>query len=339
MKCELPLIFVFLIIATIHQGCKKDDEDISKYLPVITTLDVVDITYNSALSGGEILSDGGYPIIERGVCWGYEPEPTIHNLRTSDGVGMGDFISRAVGLSQESAYHLRAYATNSKGTGYGQVIDFSTESSPCGYSAVLTDARDGNSYLVIPIGNQCWMVNNLGYLPKVSPASQGSFLKAHYYVYSYQGIDIQQAKNINHYQNYGVLYNWPAAISACPEGWRLPNDNDWREMTDFLGGELIAGRKLKSPRVVPDPHPRWTTPFIDATNETGFTGLPGGYRDKSGTFYFLGLFAVWWSATEGQQTAAHNRYMLNYGKEIYPNYLNKAYGFSVRCLKDDDLSQ
>ncbi len=333
-KKSLELYFLVLAMMIVA-GCKKENEDKSKYFPVIQSAELSEITYNSVISGGVISSDGGYEIISRGVCWDYFPDPTVEEFKTNDGAGIGSFVSKATGLSDETKYYLRAYATNVMGTGYGDAITFITKSSPCGKSAVLTDQRDGNSYLIIPIGNQCWMVSNLRYLPKVTPASTGHHSTEHYYVYGYQGFDVEEAKQSGHYQNYGVLYNWPAAINACPDGWHLPDDDEWTVLTEYLGGASIAGRKLKSTRVMPDPHPRWSTPEIDATNETGFSGLPGGFRTQNGRFYYLGFFANWWTSTDGPHGAAHNRYMLHYGKEIFPNYVIKTLGFNVRCIKDE----
>ncbi len=325
---------VCLIVLVSFSGCKKDDEDNSRFYPVVVTSDVSEITYNSFISGGKIISDGGYQIIERGVCWSNSPEPTISDSKSLELLNLDEFVSHVRGLSFDTYYYVRAYATNVKGTGYGKSIPVETKQSPCGGSAVFVDQRDGSSYLIIPIGDQCWMANNLRYLPMVSPSAFGHYQQEHYYVYGYHGNSVDEAKNTNHYFNYGVLYNWPAASTACPEGWHLPSDDEWTTLTDYLGGEAVAGRMLKSTRIISDPHPRWSTPFIDATNETGFSALPGGYRNDIGSFYFLGFYASWWTSTEGSDKAAHNRYMLHYGKQIFPTFLNKSYGFNVRCIKD-----
>jgi hypothetical protein len=107
------------------------------YVPVLTTSPVTEIMPTSAKSGGGISSDGGYPITERGVCWSSSPGPTVTNDRTSDGTGTGSFISTITGLTENSTYYLRAYATNSNGTGYGNELSFTTV-DPSAYLPVLT---------------------------------------------------------------------------------------------------------------------------------------------------------------------------------------------------------
>ena len=96
---------------------------------------------------------------------------------------------------------------------------------------------DGRSYETILIGNQIWMAENLAYLPAVSPSINGSPTEKHYYVYGYEGSTTTQAKNHSNYQQYGVLYNWEAALTACPDGWRLPSYADWLILEKQMGME------------------------------------------------------------------------------------------------------
>ena len=91
----------------------------------------------------------------------------------------------------------------------------------------MTDI-DGKVYKVVQIGNQCWMAENLAYLPSVSPPTEGSLIDPYSYVYGYEGTDINEAKTTTNYQTYGVLYNWPATLEACPSGWHLPSDAEWK---------------------------------------------------------------------------------------------------------------
>ena len=109
----------------------------------------------------------------------------------------------------------------------------------------FTDARDGTHYDAVKIGNQVWMAENLKYLPSVVGPATGSETAAYYYVYDYDGTDVMAAKATANYTTYGVLYNWPAAMNACPTGWHLPSDAEWTELTDYLGGSGVAGGKLK----------------------------------------------------------------------------------------------
>nr|NQU93850.1 hypothetical protein [Bacteroidota bacterium] len=170
-----------------------------------------------------------------------------------------------------------------------------------------TDARDGQTYETVQIEEQCWMAENLAYLPEVSPSSQGNNTDSYYYVYDYQGTDVAEAKATENYQNYGSLYNWPASLTACPTDWHLPTDAEWTVLTDHLGGTGVAGGKMKSTRTAPDPHPRWNSPNTGATNTSGFSGLPGGTRSTNGTFYYLGNFGYFWSSTEHSTTYAWGR--------------------------------
>ncbi|MCX6175484.1 MAG: hypothetical protein NTZ27_12095 [Ignavibacteriales bacterium] len=107
-------------------GCKSDDNVTAPKLevPVLTTVAVTGVTPNSAVSGGNITSDGGSAIIARGVCWSTNEPPTISDSKTSDGSGTGNFVSSVTGLTENTTYYVRAYATNSDGTGYGAAISF-----------------------------------------------------------------------------------------------------------------------------------------------------------------------------------------------------------------------
>lgn len=123
------LTFIFGIIFLLSTGCKKDEIINDDYtLPVLTTLDIHDITLTSANCGGNISSDGGSSVTARGVCWSIEQSPTINNNITTDGAGTGDFSSVVEGLTANKTYYIRAYATNNIGTAYGNEISFKTNS-------------------------------------------------------------------------------------------------------------------------------------------------------------------------------------------------------------------
>jgi uncharacterized protein (TIGR02145 family) len=175
------------------------------------------------------------------------------------------------------------------------------------------------------------MAENLAYLPSVNMVADGSEDAAgsYYYVYGYDGTNVAEAKATDNYATYGVLYNWTAAMNACPDGWHLPSDAEWTELTDYLGGESVAGGKLKETGTT-----HWASPNTGATNETGFTALPGGLRDDNGSFYVIGYYGDWWSATEDNATDAWNRYMYCDLSNVNRHYDNKEVGFSVRCLRD-----
>lgn len=197
----------------------------------------------------------------------------------------------------------------------------------------LFDSRDGMSYSTVQIGDQCWMAENLKYLPSVSPSSQGSETDAYYYVYDYQGSSVIGAKEMENFQNYGALYNWIAAITACPEGWYLPNDIEWFSLVYYVGNENDAGGKLKSIRTSPDPHPRWLAPNSGATDERNFSALPGGRATPTG-FNELGYSGTWWASKENTVGNVWRFTMSNSTTIVYAGTTIKSMGFSARCLRE-----
>lgn len=203
----------------------------------------------------------------------------------------------------------------------------------CGFPFI--DFRDGRQYETVLIGEQCWMAENLAYLPVVDIPSQGNNTDPYYYVYNYQGSDVAEAMTTANFQNYGALYNWPAAILACPEEWHLPADGEWTILTDYLGGTGIAGGKLKSTRTAPEAHPRWDSPNSGASNSSGFSGLPGGYRLTAGTFLNLGVYAYFWSSTENLSANAWYRLLYFNNAETYRLSYAKGIGLPVRCVKSE----
>ncbi len=207
----------------------------------------------------------------------------------------------------------------------------------------FTDPRDGNHYNTVKIGNQIWMAENLKYLPSVVGPGTGSQTTPYYYVYGYDGTNITDAKATANYTTYGVLYNWSAAMNGaasstanpsgvqgvCPTGWHLPSDAEWTELTDYLGETSVAGGKLKETGTT-----HWTSPNTGATNETGFTALPGGYRSTNGSFFGIGNLGLWWSATELNASNAWYRLMYYDLSNVDSYDCNKEFGFSVRCVRD-----
>ncbi len=191
------------------------------------------------------------------------------------------------------------------------------------------DPRDGTVYKFVTIGNQTWMAENLRYLPGVAGPGTGSLTTPYYYVYNYFGTDVNAAKKTENYNTYGVLYNWTAAMSACPAGWHLPGDEEWTELADYLGGLSVAGSKLKESGTT-----HWADPNT-GTNETEFTALPGGGRYLNGTFNYSVTFGNWWIATERNADQAWQHYAGHQSDYLFRYYASKGVGYSVRCVKDD----
>jgi len=177
-----------------------------------------------------------------------------------------------------------------------------------GGSGTFTDPRDGQTYNTVEIGSQTWFAENLNY------ETSNSW----WYDNSSANGDV-----------YGRLYTWNAALTACPSGWHLPSDDEWTILSDFLGGESVAGGKMKETGTA-----HWNSPNTGATNSSGFTGLPGGNRGSSGSFFSLGYDGHWWSSTEYSGTHAWHRSLYYDHDRVYRNTSHKTLGFSVRCLKD-----
>lgn len=212
---------------------------------------------------------------------------------------------------------------------------------PCG--TPVTDV-DGNTYNSVKIGNQCWMTENLKTLPAVSGPDVGSLFDPHYYVNDYYGTDVSAARATGNFATYGVLYNWAAVMAGeapsdsnpsgvkgiCPVGWHVPSNAEWSELLNFLGGENMAGGKLKEPGTA-----HWFSTHPEATNESGFTALPGECRSDNGVFSVIGFYGYWWSATE-HYAITENAHAVAIGtssSQVYRYDLNKSNGFSVRCVR------
>jgi uncharacterized protein (TIGR02145 family) len=294
-------------------------------LPTLTT-NLVTASSETATSGGNITDDGGSSITARGVVWSTSSAPTINDNKTEDGTGTGNYNSTLTGLTPSTLYYVRAYATNSSGTGYGEERSITTPAAP----TTVTDV-DGNVYNTVQIGDQIWMKENL----KTSRYNTGSAIPYVVDNGSWSGLNTGAWSYYNHDENnnaiYGKLYNWYAVEgdSLCPTGWHVPTDAEWTVLTDYLGGESVAGGKLKEIGTV-----HWNSPNTGATDEVGFTALPGGRRSVSGSFYDVRGIGFWWSATPGSSDFSWARYLYYANASVIRNSYNKSYGFSVRCLRD-----
>jgi len=196
---------------------------------------------------------------------------------------------------------------------------------------------DGNVYHAVTIGTQVWMVENLKTthyqdgtaIPNVTEDSIWSYLTTG----AYCDYDNKSSNSVI----YGRDYNWYAVANShniCPKGWHVPSDAEWTTLTTYLGGETVAGGKLKETGTA-----HWVTPNTGATNQMGFSALPGGYRSGSdfyGQFVIVGYYGgEWWSSTESSASSAWYRGMYFRRSDVKrDNDYNKTVGLSVRCLKD-----
>lgn len=205
----------------------------------------------------------------------------------------------------------------------------------CDNSDVL-DA-DGNVYKTVKIGSQIWMAENLAYLPAVHPPTSGSYTEPRYYVYGYTGSDVVAAKQQANYTTYGVLYNWPAANAACPPGWHLPSDDEWKQLEKELGmtqaqADAIGWRGTDQGTQMKTISGWWHNE--NGTNTSGFSGLPGGECDGDGSFDMMDLNGSWWSSTEHFTYGAWYRSLSYNYAGFTRNDHDKEYGISVRCIRD-----
>jgi len=200
------------------------------------------------------------------------------------------------------------------------------------------DSRDNHLYKYVKIGTQTWMAENLAYLPAVNPSEDGSYNEPYYYVYDFQGNDVAKAKEALNFQTYGCLYNWVAAVNACPQGWHLPTDKEWMILEIYLGMSQAdaesywfrysgaVGRAMKSTS-------GWDENG-NGDNSSFFDALPGSRRYASGIFMSLGSHTLFWTGSEDQDSTAWSR-LLYFGESgVARNPWYKVQGFSVRCLRN-----
>ena len=299
------------------------------YLPTIINTYVSPIEITTAASGCNITNDGGSPVTLRGVCWSTSRNPTTANLKTTDGTGTGVFTSNLTGLTANTTYYLRAYAINSVGTGYGSEISFITYTTGSG---TVTDI-DGNVYHTVTIGTQVWMVENLRTtkyrdgtaVPNVTDDTAWYQLKTGGYC-DYNN-DVNSSMG-----NYGRLYNWFAVADShnlAPTGWHIPTDTEWTTLANYLGGESIAGGKLKEAGLK-----HWLSPNTGATNETGFTAIPCGTRFWNGSLSEVNKRSVWWSSTMRDDNSVWLWDIYYNGGDLGRNGGFRQNGLSIRCVKD-----
>jgi uncharacterized protein (TIGR02145 family) len=292
-------------------------------IPVLSTSSST-LTSSTLISGGNILSDGGSAIISRGVVWSKIDNPTIvQPTRTANGSGNGIFVSNIMGLDANVRYHVRAYATNNSGTAYGDDYAFTTpvpENFP-------TDTL---------ICGKRWATRNLtassyrngDLIPEVTDRATWASLTSGAWCW-------YNNDSATYASMYGKLYNWYAVNDPrglAPEGWHIPSDSDWVNMENCLGTGNTAAHKLKE---------AGTNHWIsnnEATNSSGFTGLPGGITTSNGSFSELGDNGHWWSSKDAGSGFAY-LYVLRSNPSLSTTLAQllsttKDRGLSVRCIRN-----
>jgi uncharacterized protein (TIGR02145 family) len=329
----LALLLSFLV------SCKKKEDDEEKTVPVAPTAYTDTIAYLSQTwTTLKCIVTPGYLMTT--VTFQYDTSTAYTNTVHADpdtisGKTSGNRSVEITGLMPGTKYYYRAVATNSLGTSYGIDRNFTTFPeytrdfvfNPDLVYGQVTDIQ-GNVYKTIQIGSQTWMAENLTTkqyndgteIPQVSNISKWTALT--------EG-------GLSWYENtntlYGAFYNWYAVNSGklCPSGWHVPSDEEWGTLVSAVGGTTLAGGNLKETGIL-----HWLSPNTGATNSSGFTGVPGGYRFYSGTFSNAKRYGYWWTSTESSSSNAYIR-GLNYSYSYVDKLsFEKRSGASVRCVKD-----
>ena len=316
--------------------------------PSLNTVQISSVNLTSAESGGLITDDGGGMITEKGVCWSTFSSPTVESPHSSEGTGYDLYVSQLTGLLSNTIYYVRAYATNEAGTSYGEELTFRTlsesEAEELYQIKFNPDLEYGtvrdvgwNTYKTIQIGTQIWMAenlkttsyNNLAQIPHVEDSI--------FWVNTTDDAFCWYRNDIASKTLYGALYNWKAVTNGnlCPVGWHIPTQEEWLILENYLGGEDVAGGRMKETGTW-----RWMSPNSGASNESGFTALPGGSRSVSGSFLEIRFRGTWWSSTPASADSAFSVSLTFDSSRLWEGYSgnvginSKDNGLSVRCIQD-----
>ena len=302
-------------------------------VPSLTTEAVTAVTLNGAVSGGNNIVQNGGEILDKGVCWDTNENPTTSDNHKSAGTGTARFSTDIDGLDPATIYYVRAYARNSAGINYGPQVAFSTSASDI----------DGNIYRTVIIGTQLWMQSDL----KTTHYRGGTEIPFVTDNDAWKDLTTAACCWFNNTQplagsGFGLIYNWHAvgAGGLCPTGWHVPTDNDFKVMERFLGMTQAQyddtgwrgtnqGNQLKAA------DDTWLP--STGTNSSGFSALGEGYRwGVDGSFNNYEVVGYWWTSTLhwSDATKAVYRRLDSVEARVYREGVIFAGGKSVRCIKD-----
>ena len=292
--------------------------------PVLTTRDIILIGHATAISGGTVTADGGTAVTERGVCWSTSAFPTITDNKSSDAAGTGTFKSAISGLSITTTYYVRAYATNSAGTSYGEEKSFTTWGNP------ILDI-DGNEYHEVVIGTQTWLVENLRTKHYKNGDPILNLTVAADWSIDSIGAWVYYANDSATYEDRGLYYNRytilnPSGIAI--EGYHVPSYAECFTLQTLLGGKPVAGGAMKE---IGTTH--WYAPNEGATNSSGFTSLPSGRRNADGTF--VGIVGNGYLLTTNISAGESITMRTDYNTTAFGDTkLGYKVGIPIRLIKD-----
>lgn len=295
-----------------------------EFQATVETNEVTVFSDVSAVAGGFVLHNGHSVVTEIGICFSKIQNPDINDNRIKHSGGGNKFSGKIESLESGTTYYLRAYAVNSKGISYGNEVSFKTDPP-------LTDI-DGNKYKTVIIGEQVWMAENLRTTKYIDGTSIPLITDGTTWSTYNDGAYCYYANDTNNQVIYGNLYNWYTVVDnrkLCPSGWHVPTMSDANALRTYLGGESIAGGKLKE---VGTNH--WDSPNTGATNESGFSALPSGNRNYYGNFdNSLGRSVGFWTTQD--LNSFGGVFILSSGNaEMITRGWGKRTGSPVRCIKD-----
>lgn len=326
-------------------------------IPVVITGDVSDITHESAILEGNVTQSGGAAVIERGIVFSTDTDPSLNDQVIKRGRGLGNYLALISGLEPETTYYAKAYAINTVGIAYGNQIEFTTYSEygqHCPGIPQITDI-DGNVYNTVLIGDQCWMKEDMKAVtlndgtPIENAISETDWENNTNGAYAWY-----ENNEEGHKPYYGAIYNWHVVHTEkiCPSGWRVPSEQDWIKLSDYMtenfeditaeneGNMLKSCRQVNSPldgECATDEHPRWDEHNIHfGIDKFGFSAVPGGSRNWTGNyFYGHGIIGYWWSSTEVDADIARYRRIYHEDGILLRHQYSKNNGYNIRCMRDD----
>lgn len=320
-------IYYFRAYATNNIGTSYGNEfrDTTDIIVPSLATKITSNTSTTAITHGTIINGGGAAITARGICWSLARNPTVLDFKTTEYTTSVSFTGNLTGLTPNTTYYLRAFATNIAGTGYGNEIVLKT------YTGTVSDI-DGNIYNTVTIGTQIWLAENLK-TTRFNDGTQISLIESNE---AWASLTIPgycwRSNDISNKWALGALYNLYSAVNPkiCPIGWHIPNPEEFPALINYLGGWDSAGVKLRSSGGWPLINPEEETYVF---NSSGFTGLAGGYRTYNGTFYGEAFGSYWSYDYPYQYLYIYELYSTGFiERSMY--YFNSNFGFSIRCIKN-----
>lgn len=351
------------ILAVIQQSafsvrCLLDDAGVSDSIavnPSVTTKAISYISPTSAYCGGMVTASGGTNVTTRGICWSTTPNPTMSDNHISDSNGLGGFTYNITGLSANTTYYVRAYATNCTGISYGEQRSFTTLTPfACGTDSI-TD-YDGNIYHTLQFGQQCWLKENL----RTSHYADGTPILAGTVLSDSIPYRYVSSSDSSYVPSYGYHYNWIATVrepipmgvnpgdvqGVCPTGWHVPNEEEWIQLKHYV---MSQSQYTGTTAMALASSEGWVSSSFSGTpgynpsanNSTGFTAMPAGSISIHLNYVSIssmGSKAFFWTNTLYGHFNDHAKYFwidyqITYAFIYYNDFVDIKNGFSVRCLR------